>query len=173
MVEIYCGDGKGKTTAAIGLSIRAVGHKIPVYFFQFMKNGASGEIGILKNISGVQVTYPGQFYGFVRNMTDEQKEKMKTEYAHMMTKIEELVKQNKNKKCMIVLDEIIHACIYKLVDEDRLCELIDSSSKKIEIVLTGRNPSLDLINRADYISEMRKQKHPYDKGVSAREGIEY
>lgn len=173
MVELYCGDGKGKTTASVGLAIRAAGHKIPVYFYQFMKDGSSGEIGVLKTIPGIQVKYPPVFYGFVRNMTDNQKEEMKGYYASMLQSVKQVMAEHLNKQVVIILDEVIHACNNQLLSEAALCEMLEYRSTNIEILLTGRNPSKALLELADYVSEVQKGKHPFDKGVPARGGIEF
>lgn len=173
MIELYCGDGKGKTTASIGLAIRAAGHKIPVYFYQFMKDGSSGEIGILKTIHGIQVKYPPVFYGFVRNMTEEQKEEMKEHYISMLQSVKQVMAEYPKELIIIVLDEVIHACNYHLLPEPELCEMLKHCSPNVEMLLTGRNPSQALLELADYVSNVQKEKHPFDKGVLAREGIEF
>lgn len=173
MTQIYCGDGKGKTTASVGLAIRAAGHKIPVFFYQFMKDGSSGEILILENIAGIEVKYPPVFYGFVRSMTEEQKEEMREHYHVMLQSVKQVVADHPESPVVIVLDEVIHACNYQLLSERELCELIEHCTPNIEILLTGRNPSPALLELADYISEVQKIKHPFDKGVLARKGIEF
>lgn len=172
MVEIYCGDGKGKTTASVGLIIRARGHGINTVFMQFMKGDGSGEVSVLKSIEGVRVFHTPVFYGFVKNMTQEQKAEMLKEYDILIDRAEEEIKNAGEKRLVIVLDEVIHACNFGLVDEKRLCKIIDNAPENAEIVLTGRDPSEELTKRADYISEIKKIKHPFDKGITAREGIE-
>lgn len=173
MIELYCGDGKGKTTASIGLAIRAAGHKIPVYFYQFMKDGSSGEIEVLKTIPGIHVKYPPVFYGFVRNMTKEQKEEMKSHYMSMLKSIKQIMAEHPKEFIVIVMDEVIHACNYELLLESELCEIIKQGSTNIEIILTGRNPSQALLELANYVSNIQKVKHPFDMGKIAREGIEF
>lgn len=93
MIHIYSGDGKGKTTAAIGLTVRAASHNIPVLFTQFLKDASSGEIKILKNLDNVKVMHSPTFYGFVRNMTEEQKAEVKVSYASFIEEIFEMIKQ--------------------------------------------------------------------------------
>lgn len=172
MIQIYCGDGKGKTTAAAGLAVRAAGHHIPVIFVQFMKDGSSGEIAVLKEVSGILVLHSELFYGFVRNMDEQQKEEMKIQYMNLLNKIEKEISGMKGNMAVVVLDEVLHACNFGLLEEDRLCRFLDDCPDTVEIVLTGRNPSKSLIEKADYVSEIKKVKHPYDKGVPARKGIE-
>lgn len=177
MLQIYCGDGKGKTTAAVGLIIRAAGHKIPVRLIQFLKDGTSGELNILREIKNVSIETPDNFYGFVKNMTDEQKENVKIEYADMIKRADSWEKAIQRESgngisAVIVMDEVLHACNYGLLSEDKLIEFIDKYRECTEIILTGRNPSKRLMETADYISEIGKIKHPFDKGVFARIGIE-
>lgn len=173
MTELYVGEGKGKTTASIGLAIRAAGHRIPVYFYQFMKNGNSGEIEILKSIPGIEVKYPPVFYGFAKNMTKAQKEEMRGYYTDMLESVSQIIKTYREDFVVIILDEVIHACNHQLLSETQLCKLLEHCSPNIEIILTGRNPSQVLLNLADYVSEVKKVKHPFDKGVTARKGIEF
>jgi len=192
MIEIYCGDGKGKTTAAVGLSVRAAGHGIPVFFLQFMKDGGSGELVVLRNLPGVRVRYAQHFFGFFRSMSDEQRAEMKKQYQEMFDQAVSEVyqeisvhdggaeppeqkaesKANAEISCVLVLDEVLHACNKGLLEESDLLAFLDHCPQQVEVVLTGREPSDELKKRADYISEIRKECHPYDRGVMAREGIE-
>lgn len=172
MIEIYCGDGKGKTTAAVGLSVRAAGCGFRVLFVQFMKDGSSGEIQILKKLPGVIVLHARKFYGFSRNMNEVQRQEMKEEYELLLKKVKEAVSEEKEQPMLIVLDEILHACNHCLLKEEALYAFLDECPDTAEVVLTGRNPSEELIKRADYLSDVRKVKHPYDRGVLARKGIE-
>lgn len=168
IIQIYCGDGKGKTTAAVGLAIRGAGNDFNVAFAQFLKDDSSGEISILRKIPQIRMFHTNNFYGFVKYMNDEQKAEMKAEYADIIKRVEREIKEN----TIVVLDEVIHACNFGLLEEKTLCEFLDKYSQRAEIVLTGRNPSKELIKRADYISEIKKVRHPYDKGIEARKGIE-
>lgn len=168
MIHIYYGDGKGKTTAAVGLAIRGAGNDFNVAFAQFLKDDSSGEISILRNIPQIRVFHTDSFYGFVKYMNDEQKNEMKADYAELLKKVEREIKEN----TIVILDEVIHACNFGLLEEQVLCKFLDKYSQSAEIVLTGRNPSQELIKRADYISEIKKIRHPYDKGIEARKGIE-
>lgn len=172
MIEIYCGDGKGKTTASVGLAVRGAGHNIKVLFMQFMKGDSSGEIAVLRSMPYVRVYHTPVFYGFVKNMTDEQKEEMCGHYSCLIKKASDEIRSGGNEKMIVILDEVIHANNYGLLKDEELLNLIDSCPDNVEIVLTGRNPSPELIKRADYISEIKKIKHPYDRGIMAREGIE-
>ena len=197
MVQIYCGDGKGKTTASIGLAVRASSYGIPVIFAQFLKDDSSGEIKVLRSIDGITVMHSPSFYGFVRNMTENQKKEVKDSYRFFIEEIHEKVRviirehdkklcvekneilgadTEKNKKdviAVVVLDEILHALNYRLADEKQLMDILNEYKDRIEFVLTGRNPSKKIIDIADYYTVFKKVKHAYDDGISAREGIEF
>ena len=164
MIQIYVGDGKGKTTASIGLSIRAAGHGLKVLFMQFLKDDSSGEVSALRSIPGIEVIHCTVNYGFTFQMTEDQKKETSNEYSKMLDKALE------SDAFLIVLDEAIHALNAELLNKEKLERLLD---KNCEIVLTGRDAPEWLINRADYVSDVQKVKHPYDKGVQARVGIEF
>lgn len=158
------GEGKGKTTASIGLSIRAAGHGFNVLFMQFLKDDSSGEISVLRSVPGIEVVHCPVNYGFTFQMTEDQKKETAQEYDKMLDKAIEA------DVFLIVLDEAIHALNSSLINREKLEMLLH---KNCEIVLTGRNAPEWLISRADYVSNIHKIKHPYDKGVQARVGIEF
>ena len=164
MIQVYIGEGKGKTTASIGLSIRAAGHGFNVLFMQFLKDDSSGEISVLRSISGIEVIHCPVNYGFTFQMTEDQKKETALEYDKMLDKAIEA------DVFLIVLDEAIHALNAGLINQEKLERLLH---KNCEIVLTGRNAPEWLTDRADYVSDIQKIKHPYDKGVQARVGIEF
>jgi cob(I)alamin adenosyltransferase len=164
MIQVYIGDGKGKTTESIGLSIRAAGHGFKVLFLQFLKDDSSGEVSILKSIPGIEVIHCPVNYGFTFQMTEDQKKETAKEYDKMLDKA---IGTN---VFLVVLDEAIHALNAGMIDREKLERLLD---KDCEIVLTGRDAPEWLISRADYVSNIQKIKHPYDKGVQARVGIEF
>jgi cob(I)alamin adenosyltransferase len=164
MIQVYIGDGKGKTTESIGLSIRAAGHGFKVLFLQFLKDDSSGEVSILKSIPGIEVIHCPVNYGFTFQMTEDQKKETAKEYDKMLDKA------IGTSVFLVVLDEAIHALNAGMIDREKLERLLD---KDCEIVLTGRDAPEWLISRADYVSNIQKIKHPYDKGVQARVGIEF
>ncbi|MRS12823.1 MAG: cob(I)yrinic acid a,c-diamide adenosyltransferase [Actinobacteria bacterium] len=169
IVQVYTGDGKGKTTAAIGQAVRALGAGKRVAFVQFVKGGAySSELAVLDEM-GIAVERPAlKPTGLLDKGITEGDRRAAAEAweiaADMLGGFEYDV---------IVLDEIIVAMHYGLVDEAAVFEALDARSKTMDVVLTGRNASLALIERADLVTEMVPLKHPYDEGVSARLGIEY
>jgi len=164
MIQIYVGDGKGKTTASVGLSVRAAGHGFKVLFMQFLKDDSSGEVEVLRQIPGIEVVHCPVNYGFTFHMTEEQKKETAEEYDKM------LEKAIASDAFLIVLDEVIHALNAGMIAKEALEQVLD---KDCEIALTGRDAPEWLQNRADYISDIRKIIHPYDKGVQARIGIEF
>lgn len=176
MIQIYCGDGKGKTTASVGLAVRAAGHGIPVIFAQFLKDGSSGEIAALRAMPQVQVRHATPFYGFVKNMSEKQREETKVCYKNLMEEIEQEIFRLDGAMVVVILDEVLHACNFGLLEEEYLCGFFTNCQNnfagELEFVLTGRNPSGRLLELADYVSEIQKRKHPFDKGIGARKGIE-
>ncbi len=169
MIELYHGDGKGKTTAACGLALRASGHGMRVLFTQFFKDGSSGEIAALSRLPGVTVRHPGVHYGRYKTLTEPQRREVRACYLEYLAGI----LAEAEKFDLIVLDEIVSAYNYNVIDRDALLAFLRTQGPRREIVLTGRDPAPELLALADYVTEMRKQKHPFDHGVPAREGIEY
>lgn len=169
LIHIYCGDGKGKTTAAVGLTVRAAGAGKKVLFAQFLKQDTSSEIGVLRGLETVEVRHCSSVSGWVRNMTENQKEQAATDYDHFL---EELVQEAENYD-LLVLDEAAVACRYGLLQEEELLRFLGQKPEGLEVVITGRDPSAALLEKADYVTEMKKRKHPFDQGIQARVGIEY
>lgn len=164
MIQVYVGDGKGKTTASIGLCIRAAGHGFNVLFMQFLKDDSSGEVSVLRSIPSIEVIHCPVNYGFTFQMTEDQKKETAKEYDKMLDKA------IGTDVFLVVLDEAIHALNAGMISREKLERLLDKNS---EIVLTGRDAPEWLISRADYVSNIQKIKRPYDKGVQARVGIEF
>ena len=169
LIHIYCGDGKGKTTAAIGLAARCAGAGGSVLFFQFLKDNSSSERNILKEIKNIDVIDGIENMKFVWSMTGEEKAKAARSYKKIF---EDIVNHSANYD-MIILDEIIPALKYDFVSEKELVDFLKSKPDKAEMVLTGREPSDTLIQLADYVTEMKKIRHPFDNNIKSRLGIEY
>lgn len=166
LVHIYCGDGKGKTSCAAGLALRAAHSGMQVVILQFLKDGTSHEMQALAALPNVTVLAGKVCEAFFWNMTDQ--EKTATRRLH-----DELLDKAAALPCdLLVLDEACAAVNLKLVDTDKLRALLDRNDRP-ETVLTGRDPADFLLDRADYITEMVKRRHPFDKGIPAREGIEF
>lgn len=169
MIHIYCGDGKGKTTAATGLAVRAAGCGKKVFFVQFFKNGVSSEIKFLKKSDNITVLFEPKYYGRVSNMTDEERQECRASYMKLFS--ESVNQAEENSADVIILDEIISAYNHGFVEKDKLLSFLDRA--KMEVVMTGRSPAKELSERADYITEMKKIRHPFDHGIMARKGIEF
>ena len=167
-VHIYCGDGKGKTTAAIGLSIRAAGSGMKVLFSQFFKSGTSSEVKILKAIDNIDYICMDRSFGRYRTMNEIQI----AEAAKYINKLLDDILAVSDKYDMIVFDEIISTYRYGLIDKEKFLPFLTADKNK-EIILTGREPADELVEIAAYVSEVKKIKHPYDNGIASREGIEY
>ena len=170
MLQIYCGNGKGKTTASIGLAVRAAGAGLRVLFFQFMKNGSSSEIAVLRSISNINVYFCEECRTFTKNLIPEELATVKNKHDHNLEIALNMI--NSNSADLVILDEFISAFNKGLLDTELALSLIRLKDK-CEIVLTGRDPDERLVAVADYISEINCVRHPFEKGIQARKGIEY
>ena len=170
-IHIYCGDGKGKTSAAIGLAVRAAGRGKTVLVVRFLKTEDSGEVPVLRHIPGIMVTPCDQSFGFIFRMTPERKKEAGAYFRKRFERAcEETVQGNYD---VLVLDEIMAACNCGMVQEDAVAAFLMQKPEKLEVVMTGRDPSGQLLGLADYVSEIQMKKHPFSVGIPAREGIEY
>jgi len=169
LVQIFTGDGKGKTSAAVGAAVRALGHGLKVYIGFFMKGTyPSGERNILSQLPDVTMESFGAG-GFVdpANIKPEEREQAKRGLAAASKAI---LSGNYD---LVVLDELNLALAWNLVELGEVLKVIDSKPEGVELILTGRQADSRLVKSADLVTEMLKIKHPYDEGVKAREGIEY
>ena len=171
MVHVYTGDGKGKTTAALGLALRALGWGLRVCFIQFVKGYP--EIGEMK----IAPAFDGRFeiHQFALDLSrdiDESKVLARRAAAEEAMRFAESAVASREYD-LVVLDEINVAVHYGLIDAARVLSLISKKPKRVELVLTGRNAKQAIIEAADYASVISKFKHPYDRGALARKGIEY
>lgn len=170
LVHLYCGDGKGKTTAAVGLAVRHSGRGGKVVFAQFLKDGTSGECCVLAKL-GVTVLAANPVGKFSFRMSEE--EKAETAAALGRTFDAATGFAVRERATLLVLDEVCAAVNCGFLPEKTLTEFLESRPDSLEVVLTGRDPSENLQMHADYITEMKKRRHPFDEGVAAREGIEF
>lgn len=170
-LHVYFGEGKGKTTAAMGLAVRAAGQKRRVLLSQFMKTNDSGELASIARIPEIRVVLGEPISKLTTRMTPEE---LAQEHVRQ--------RQNFEKICaeidafvpdLIVLDELLVAEHCGLLDTDCVLACVDRWLDGAEVVLTGRWLSPALMERADYATEMVKRKHPFDEGVMARRGIEF
>ncbi len=199
MIQLYTGDGKGKTTAAVGQAVRAVGSGYRVMFCQFMKGGETGELEVLKELSQVEIYRCEREFPFFNAMTDRDKEEITEIHNAIIRNIIRRFDGLNNTGnisvngsgavgLMVVLDEITHPLNWGLIDVSLFKDLVgkmkalyngrsgdsgEESLSRIELVLTGREPDRFILENADYITEMKKLRHPFDWGIQARKGIEY
>lgn len=169
LVQIFTGNGKGKTTAAIGTIVRAAGHGLRVFLVSFMKGDyAYGEYKTLSRIPNVEVS----LFGF-RHLIDPSnvKPKEKEQAGMALAKAREAICGGEYD--LVVLDEINVALGYNLIDIEEVIRLIKDKPSSVDLILTGRYADNRLIELADLVTEMVKVKHPFDKGIKARKGIEY
>lgn len=171
LVHLYTGEGKGKTTAAIGLAVRAAGAGKKVVFAQFMKGRDTSELMSLSSIEGITIVRSAEELGWIDKNNAEQVQKFTDTHNKLLEEIETFIM---NGQCdVLVLDEVTYPYSYGVIDKDRLEELITNKPEEMEIVCTGRNADEFFVDHADYITEMKKIRHPYDNGIQAREGIEF
>jgi cob(I)alamin adenosyltransferase len=171
VLHIYYGSGKGKTTAAVGLTVRANGSGLKTAFFQFLKNGSSSEIKVLEKLENNTVFCCKECTKFTFQMNSEEKQMVTTVHTDMLKKAMELIETEKAQ--LVVLDEFLDAYSKKLIDTTLAESFIRSFSDRAEIVITGREPTELFMEAADYVTEMTAVKHPYQRGITARKGIEY
>ena len=166
MIQVYTGEGKGKTTAALGLALRAAGAGLKVYIAQFVKGKTCSEHKALKKIKNIKVEQFGSGC-FVRKINKEDEKLFKSGLAAVK-------KALKNKKYdVIILDEINVALKLGLMDCDELVRVLKCAPRKQEVILTGRDAPCGILKLADLVSEIKEIKHYFRKGVPARKGIEY
>ncbi|MBM6837622.1 cob(I)yrinic acid a,c-diamide adenosyltransferase [Clostridium saudiense] len=172
LVQVYTGNGKGKTTASIGLGIRAYGNGLKVIMIQFLKSGVTGELEVLNNLGeNFKVYRFEKEKDFTWNLTEEQKEELQKEISEGFNFAKKVVKDN---MCdMLILDEVMASVNGGYIDEEDVLKLIESKNDKMELVLTGRNVPKAIVDKSDLITEMKDVKHYFNKGIPARKGIEF
>lgn len=170
MIHLYCGDGKGKTTCAFGLALRALGRGMHVAVAQFLKGSDSGEREALAQFPGARLLPVPEELKFVFQMDETERQ---TAAAQCLALLEEAERAAEGGGEMVVLDECCAAISTGLLPLERVTEFLDRWGCKAELVLTGRDPAPELLERADYVTEMKKQKHPFDRGIPARKGVEW
>ena len=168
-VHVYTGTGKGKTTAALGLGLRALGKGLKIHMIQFMKGDIEyGEISAVRNLDGFSIEQFGRPDFVDRNNPAE----IDIELAQKgLERAKEILAGKKYD--LVILDEINVALDWKLIELDDVVELIKNKPKKVELILTGRYAHPKIIELADLVTDMQEVKHPYQVGVLARDGIEH
>ena len=171
LIHIYCGQGKGKTTASIGLIMRSAGHGRRILLVQFLKNGRSGELLALRHFPEVRILTGPDNTRFTYNMTAHDKDETLQLDIQYFKEAVDLARQGDLD--LLVLDEALGAIETGLLPEADVLDFLRSKPPELEVVLTGRNPSAKILEMADYISEIKCVRHPWQHGIPAREGIEY
>ncbi|GAB6888551.1 cob(I)yrinic acid a,c-diamide adenosyltransferase [Desulfothermus okinawensis JCM 13304] len=166
-VQVYTGNGKGKTTAAIGLAVRAAGANLKVFIGQFVKGMHYSELDSLKRFDDlITIKQFGRSCFIYNDPTEEDIRRAREGLAEA----KEII--NSGKYNVVILDEIHIALYYKLFSVDEVVDIIKNKPEDVELILTGRYAPQQIIDLADLVTEMREIKHYYEKGVMARDGIE-
>ena len=171
-LQIYTGDGKGKTTAAVGIAVRAAGDGLKVIMVQFLKGGATGELNSAKLLApNFVIKRFEKPRGFFWTLNEEEKSELKKEIGEAYDFCSSSLKEH---GCdILILDEVMGALNNKLISIEQINDLISFKPDNMELILTGRNAPQSIIDKADLVTEMKQVKHYFEQGVSARKGIEY
>lgn len=173
LIHIYTGEGKGKTTAGLGLCLRAVGCGLKVLVARFLKTNDSAELKALDRFDNVEIVPNEKTFGFSRSWkSDPEKKQQAADYYSKMleTAIQKAVSGYYD---VLLLDEILASVRLEVVDSEVLIRFLKTKPEHLEIIMTGRDPLPELVELADYVSEIKKIKHPFDQGILARRGIEF
>ncbi len=173
LIHAYTGDGKGKTTAAVGLCVRAAGRGLRVVFCQFLKGRASGELEPLEKlgVTLMRMQDPEAQMKFTFQMTEAELEESRRQHRELLERAKAAAASGAYD--LVVLDEAIGTVSIGLLDEGDLLGLIGAKAPETELVMTGRGLPAAVAERCDYISEIVMRKHPFEQGIGARRGIEY
>lgn len=171
LIQVYTGNGKGKTTAALGQGLRACGRGLKVYMVQFLKSGDTGELHSVEKLYPLfQIFRFERERGFFWTLTSEEKLELKEDIDKGFEFISKVIKGN---ECdILIIDELLGVLGNKLLETEEVLELFKSKPDTMEIVITGRNAPEKLLEAADLVTEMKEIKHYFRKGIPAREGIE-
>lgn len=171
LIHCYTGDGKGKTSAALGLTLRAAGSGKRVLFAQFLKDGSSSELRELSHLKMVSCLSMKEHFGFYWTLTEEEKRAEQVAVRNYFSLLTERAEAERFD--MLVLDEFMAAYRLELLDRAEALRWIQHKPETLELVLTGRDAPEEIRALSDYVTECRKEKHPFDRGIAARQGIEY
>jgi len=169
LVQVYTGDGKGKTSAAFGSALRALGRGLKVYVIQFIKGGFDyGELYIAEKLPNLRLATFGRGRFITETPPSQKDMRLAREAFNLARKVVE-----EGEYDIVILDEINVVLNLKMIGVDEVVELIKKKPKHVELILTGRYAPAQIIEAADLVTEMREVKHPYAQGVPPRKGIEY
>ncbi len=168
LIQVYTGEGKGKTTAATGLAVRALGQGMRVLLVRFLKpaDPQSGEITFLQSVPGIDIISSG--IGIIGRRPDRQE--VARSVAETFTEARARISSGYD---LVIFDEINNALHREYLPLDELLDLLDNRPAGVELVLTGRYAPQEVIERAHLVTRMEKVRHPYDQGIAARQGVEY
>lgn len=172
LIQVYTGDGKGKTTAALGQALRAVGNGYRVYMIQFLKGGETGELNTVRKLEpDFQIFRFEKERGFFWTLGQEEMEELKSEIRDAFEFAKKACREG---LCnILILDEILGVLHNKLLLVEEVCQFLREKPDKMEIILTGRDVPDEIKDMAHLVTEMRMVKHPFQEGIGAREGIEW
>ncbi len=171
LVHIYYGDGQGKTSAAVGLAVRVCGSGSIVLYTQFLKNGRSSELKSLRLLSdGIELLLPEPCTKFVFQMTAQERQRVALEQTACFRQAVQKVSADSYR--LLVMDEIMDAVLLGMIDREEFFQFLRDKPRELEVAITGHTMLEGLPVLADYISEVKKVKHPYDQGVTARLGVD-
>lgn len=172
LVHIYTGEGKGKTTAALGLGIRACGGGFRVALVQFLKGGDTGELKILRGLGEIFKVYRNPDHvKFIKDMNPQELQAARSGTDRLWETAKNLGSRG---QCdLLILDEIMAAISNGLLPLEDVILWVREKPGALELVMTGRNAPADLVELADYVSEIKAVKHPFSRGIKARKGIEF
>ncbi len=169
IIQVYTGNGKGKTTAAFGLALRALGRGLKVCFIQFLKGDSTDE-GCriaLKNNKNFEFASYGTGKFIINKPSQEDRSEAEKALLHAKKCIQ------RKKHNLVILDELTLAVNLNLIELEEVIKIFKTKPKNVELIITGRNVDSKIIELADLVTEMKKIKHPYDRGLQSREGIEF
>lgn len=171
LIHIYTGDGKGKSTAAFGLALRAAGCGKQVLIVQFFKGRDCGELRSFALLPNVTVLRLDRAPGFFKYLDETARAEVRAQHDALLAEANRRMREG---QCdLLILDEAISAYNHHALDRTVLDEMLHTKPEEMELVLTGRNAPETLTSAVHYVTEMKKLKHPYDSGIPAREGIEF
>ena len=168
-IQVYTGKGKGKTTAALGIALRAAGHGLKTYIGQFLKGQDYGELHSIQKLSSTITLEQFGRKGFIHVTKDPDQEDIDRAKAGLKKCLEAMLS---GKYTIVILDEINVAIDFKLITEKEIHAFLDKRPANIEVILTGRYAPESVVQRADLVTEMKEVKHYHEEGVQARKGIE-
>jgi cob(I)alamin adenosyltransferase len=171
LIQVYTGDGKGKTTAALGQGLRSCGRGLKVCMVQFLKGGDTGELHSVEKLNPLfEIFRFEKERGFFWTLSEQEKHELKEDIDQGFDFIKKVVM---NKECdILIIDELLGVLGNRLLEVSEVVELLKIKPDNMEIIITGRNAPKEIIEVADLVTEMKEIKHYFRIGVSAREGIE-